>query len=368
MNKNPLLVLESYGQSIWLDYLSRVSLENGEIKRWIDEDGVSGLTSNPSIFEKAIAGSHSYDPAIHSMALEGKSAKDIYQVLTVEDIQNAADIFRPIYDQKDGTDGFVSLEVSPELAHNTAGSITEARRLWKAVGRPNLFIKIPGTREGLPAIRQLIGEGININVTLLFGPPRYREMVDAYLSGLEDLLGNGKPIDRVSSVASFFLSRIDVLVDPLLDKLGSEVSLSLRGQVAIASAKKAGLIHNELFNNERFLKLAGKGARHQRLLWASTSTKNPAYSDVKYIEPLIGPETISTVPVETLNDYREHGKPALSLGDDLQEAEQVLQNLERVGIKLDNVTQQLEDEGVAKFKNAYDQLISVIDQSLIRAQ
>ena len=366
MNNNPLLVLESFGQSIWLDYLQRKSLENGEFKQWIEQDGVSGLTSNPSIFEKAIAESHDYDQAIRSLALEGKSIEEIYQVLTIEDIQRAADLFRPSFDQLGGADGFVSLEVSPRLARDTAGTIAEARQLWRVVNRPNLFFKVPATREGLPAIQQLIGEGINVNITLLFGLPRYREVAEAYLSGLEILAAGGKPLDRVASVASFFLSRIDVLVDPLLEKLilqgglAAGMAASLHGQAAIASAKVASQIYAEIFGSERFRKLALKGARTQRLLWASTGTKNPEYSDVKYVEPLIGPDTINTVPVETLNAYREHGNPSLQLREGAQEARRVLEGLHQVEIDLDALTQQLEDEGVAKFVNALNQLMSAL--------
>ena len=294
MNKNPLLGLETFGQSVWLDYLRRNALDNGEIQGLIRDDGVSGLTSNPSIFEKAIAGSHDYDSAIRTMALEGKSIEEIYQALTVEDIQHAADLFRPIYDRLEGGDGFVSLEVSPKLAHDTAGTIAEARRLWTAVNRPNLLIKVPGTREGLPAIQQLIGEGINVNVTLLFGLPRYKEVAEAYLTGLETSSASGKPLNRIASVASFFLSRIDVLIDPMLEKLRlegkpvAEIVAGLHGQVAIASAKVAYQIYQEIFGSERFQKLSKQGAHSQRLLWASTSTKNPEYSDVKYVETLIG--------------------------------------------------------------------------------
>lgn len=374
MNKNPLLVLESFGQSIWLDYLQRNSLENGDFKRWIEQDGVGGLTSNPSIFEKAIAGSYDYDSAIHVLALEGKSLQEIYQALTVEDIQNAADLFRPTYDRLDGADGFVSLEVSPKLAHDTAGTIAEARQLWAAVSRPNLFIKVPATKEGLPAIQQLIGEGINVNITLLFGLPRYREVADAYLSGLETLSASGKPLGRVASVASFFLSRIDVLVDPLLEKLKPEAdptvvsATALQGRVAIASAKVAYQIYQEIFGRERFHKLAQKGARAQRLLWASTGTKNPDYSDVMYIEPLIGRGTINTVPVETLDAYRDHGQPTSSLEEGTLEAYSVLDGLRQAGIDLDALTQQLEDEGVAKFSKAFDQLMAGLSEKRAAAQ
>src|SRR5271157_4326249 len=331
MDKNPLSGLESFGQSVWLDFLRRGALDNGEIQEFIDQDGASGLTSNPSIFEKAIAGSHDSDTAIRSMALEGKNIQEIYQALTVEDIQRAADLFRPIYDRLDGRDGFVSLEVSPKLAHDTAGTIAEARHLWTAVDRPNLFIKVPATREGLPAIRQLIGEGINVNITLLFGLPRYREVAEAYLSGLETLAARGKPLERVASVASFFLSRIDVLVDPMLEKLrlgggpDAEAVAGLHGEVAIASAKVAYQIYQEIFGSERFQKLSRQGARTQRLLWASTGTKNPEYSDVKYVETLIGRGTINTIPLETLTAYRYHGKPASRLEEDTEEAYRVLE-------------------------------------------
>jgi transaldolase len=368
MSKNPLLGLETFGQSVWLDYLRRDALENGEIKRLIDQDGVSGLTSNPSIFEKAIAESHDYDSAIRAMASEGKNIEDIYQALTVADIQHAADLFRPIYDRLDGGDGFVSLEVSPKLAYDTTGTIAEARRLWAAVDRPNLLIKVPATHEGIPVIQQLIGEGINVNITLLFGLPRYREVVEAYLIGLEMLAARGKPLGRIASVASFFLSRIDALIDPLLEQRriegGSVAKLvdSLHGQVAIASAKVSYQIYLEIFSSQRFQKLSKQGARSQRLLWASTSTKNPDYSDVKYVEALIGHDTINTVPLETLNDYREHGQPASVLEDGVQEAYRVLEGLRQVGIDLEALTQELEDDGVKKFNQAFEKLMTALKE------
>jgi transaldolase len=374
MNKNPLLVLESLGQSLWLDYLRRNSLENGEFNQWIEQDGVSGLTSNPSIFEKAIGESHDYDEAIRALTREGRSAEVIYQVLTIEDIQRAADLFRPTYDRLDGADGYVSLEVSPQLAYDTAGTIAEARRFWGLVNKPNLFIKVPATREGLPAIQQLIGDGINVNITLLFGLPRYQEVAEAYLSGLEMLAAGSRPLNRVRSVASFFLSRIDVLVDPMLEKLiqltgpAAESAASLHGQTAIASAKVASQIYNEIFTGERYRKLAEKGAHSQRLLWASTGTKNPEYSDVKYVEALIGPDTINTMPLETLNAYREHGRPSLSLGEDTPAARLVLEGLHPVGINLDALTQQLEDEGVAKFIQAANQLMAILKEKVSHSQ
>jgi transaldolase len=368
MNKNPLLGLETFGQSVWLDFLSRSALDSGEIQRLIDEDGVSGLTSNPSIFEKAIAGSHDYDKVIHAMAHDGKSNKEIYEALTFKDIQLAARLFRPIYGRLEGGDGFVSLEVSPKLAHDTAGTLAEAHHLWAAVNRPNLLVKVPGTRESLPVIRQLIGEGINVSITLLFGLPRYREVVEAYLDGLEILAAHAKPLTRVRSVASFFVSPIDTLIDPILEKKqaeggpDAEVAAGLHGQVAIASAKAAYQIYKEYFGGERYLKLAKKGARSQHVLWASTGTQNPEYSDVKYIEPLIGCETINTMPLETLNAYRQHGKPAATVEEGAQEASQVLESLHQVGIDLDALTQQLEDEGVAKFNQAFDQLMAALKE------
>jgi transaldolase/glucose-6-phosphate isomerase len=371
MNKNRLLVLESFGQSIWIDFLRRHALDNGEIQALIEQDGVSGLTSNPSIFAKAIAGSHDYESQIRSLSLEGKSAQEIYEALTIEDIQRAADLFQPIYHRLGGRDGFVSLEVSPKLAHDTDGTVAEARRLWKAVDRPNLFIKVPATCEGLPAIQQLIGEGINVNITLLFGLPRYREVAEAYLRGLETLAARGKPLDRIASIASFFLSRIDVLVDPMLERLElqggpvAERAAGLRGQVAIASAKVAYQIYHEIFGSQRFQELSRQGARPQRLLWASTSTKNPEYSDVKYVEALIGPETVNTLPLETLYAFREHGKPALRLEQDLQESYRALEGLWKVGLDLDVLTQQLEEEGVMKFSQSFEKLMAVLEEKRV---
>ncbi|OJX43875.1 MAG: transaldolase [Chloroflexi bacterium 44-23] len=370
MNENPLLKLESFGQSVWLDYLRRNAIENGYIQGLIDNDGLSGLTSNPSIFEKAIGESNDYDDDIQTMAQKGKSIDEIYEALTVEDIQNAADLFRPVYDRLHGEDGFVSIEVSPDLAHNTSGTIAEARRLWSLVNRPNMFIKVPATSAGLPAIQQLISEGINVNITLLFGLPRYKEVAEAYLLGLEDRVTKGKPLDNVHSVASFFLSRIDVLVDPILEKLRlegglrAEIVAGLHGQVAIASAKVAYQIYQEIFTSDRFLKLSKKGALPQRLLWASTSTKNPDYSDVKYVEALIGDKTINTLPPQTIEDYRDHGKPTSSLEEGTQEAYEVLEGLREAEIDLDQLTQQLEDEGVKKFSLAFEKVMSALKNKM----
>ena len=373
MKENPLLKLENLGQSIWMDFIRRGMISSGELRQLIEEDGLRGVTSNPSIFEKAITGSNDYDDAIRALALEGKNVDQIYSALTVEDIQGVADLFRPVYDRLDGADGFVSLEVSPRLAHDTAGTIADARRLWGAVARPNVMIKVPGTIEGLPAIQQLIGEGINVNITLLFGLPRYRQVAEAYIAGLETLAAQNKPMKSVASVASFFLSRIDTLLDSTLektmavDKSKADFIKKIHGQVAICSAKAAYRIYKEIFGSERFRKLKEQGARVQRLLWASTSTKNPAYSDLKYVEPLIGPETINTVPLETLAAYRDHGKPASRLSIGGVKAAGTLRRLSKAGIDLDKATQQLEDEGVEKFTKAFDDLLNTLEEKRVAA-
>ena len=366
MKENPLIKLTSLGQAIWLDYISRQMIDSGELRGLIDEDALHGMTSNPAIFEKAIAGSRDYDDDIRFLAREGKSIQEIYEVLTVADVQRAADVFRPLFEQLQGADGFVSLEVNPHLAHDTHGTIAEARRLWDKLDRPNVFIKVPATKAGLPAIRQLISEGININVTLLFGLPRYREVAEAYLLGLEERAAQGLHLN-VASVASFFLSRIDVLLDPQLEKIAqaggplAAAATSLKGEAAIASAKVAYSIYQQIFGSQRFKALADKGAQTQRLLWASTSTKNPAYSDTKYVEPLIGPETINTMPVETLEAYRDHGNPAPRLAEGLEKAAAVLQRLPELGLDLNQATQQLEEEGVEKFNQPYDSLMCTLE-------
>ena len=366
MKVNPLKLLESLGQSIWLDYIRRDLIKSGELRRLIEEDGLRGMTSNPAIFEKAIAGSRDYDEDIRKLTFEGKDIAAIYEALSMRDVQSAADEFRPVFNETDGIDGYVSLEVNPHLAHNTEGTIEEARRLWDRLNRTNVFIKIPATSAGLPAIRRLISEGININVTLLFGLPRYRQVADAYIAGIETLAARKKPLRPVASVASFFISRIDSLVDPLLEKIvaargkKAQIAEKLRGQVAIASAKMAYQIYKEVFGADRFQKLASQGARPQRLLWASTSSKNPGYSDVKYMEALIGPETVNTAPPETIDAYRDHGDPKARLGQDVANAEWVLRQLSEVGINIDEATQQLEDEGVEKFIKPFDKLLGTL--------
>jgi len=372
MKNNPLKQLEALGQSLWLDYIRRDLITGGGLRRLIDEDGLRGMTSNPAIFEKAIADSHDYDEDIQAMALTGKSVEAIYEALSQRDVQSAADEFRPLYDKTDGQDGYVSLEVNPHLAHDTNGTIKEARRLWAALNRPNVFIKVPGTAEGLPAIQQLISEGISVNVTLLFGLPRYRQVAEAYISGIEARAAQGKPVKHVASVASFFVSRIDALVDPLLEKPGAQggqeayLDNKVHGQVAVASAKMAYQIYKGIFGADRFRKLAAQGARVQRLLWASTSAKNPAYSDVKYVEALIGPDTVDTVPLETLNAYRDHGDPKARLEENVHDTRWVLEQLPELDINIDEVTQQLEDEGVEKFNQPFDKLMATLAQRSAR--
>ena len=332
----------------------------------IDDDGLRGMTSNPSIFEKAIAESNIYDQDIHDIAVKNKNVQALYETLSQHDVQSAADEFRPVYEKTDGKDGYVSLEVNPHLAHDTKGTIEEAHRLWTALNRPNVLIKVPATYDGLHAIQQLISEGISVNVTLLFGLPRYRQVAEAFIAGLEMRVSQGKPVKHVTSVASFFLSRIDSLVDPMIEKFikpdgkKPEIAKKVHGQIAITSAKIAYQIYKDIFGSDRFKKLADKGARVQRLLWASTSTKNPDYSDIKYIDSLIGPDTINTVPPETIDAYRDHGDPKLRLDQDVEEANWIMERLPELGISIDKVTQQLEDEGVRKFNEPFDKLMEAL--------
>ena len=354
---NRMQNIHDLGQSIWLDSFDRKLMDSGELQKLIDEDALCGITSNPSIFEKAVTSSSDYDEDIRKLAEENKSDEEIFFGFATSDIQRAADILKPVYDKAKGTDGFVSLEVSPHLANDTEGTIKQARELWKTLDRKNVMIKIPGTREGLAAIKQCISEGININITLLFGLDRYREVTEAYLSGLEERIKNNQPIDHIASVASFFLSRIDVLIDPILKEKKLD---KLVGEVAIASAKKAYEIYKEVFFSERFRNLEQKGAKKQKVLWASTSAKDPAFSDVKYVEALIGPDTINTLPMETIDAFRDHGNAAAHLENNLVQATQELNQLKENGINLDELTQHLEEDGVKKFNKAYDSLLKAI--------
>jgi transaldolase/transaldolase/glucose-6-phosphate isomerase len=329
----------------------------------IEEDGLRGMTSNPAIFEKAISGSADYDEQIRELAEKYQNNEAIFYELAITDIREAADLFEPVF--RTGHDGFVSLEVSPHLARDTSRTIRQATELWRKTDRKNVMIKIPATAEGLPAIRRAICEGININITLLFGLDRYEAVTDAYLSGLEDRLADGQPIDQITSVASFFLSRIDVLVDPMLEKKGYP---ELRGEIAIACAKQAYQIYKRVFGSDRFKKLQENGAHPQRVLWASTGTKDPSFEDTKYIEALIGTDTVNTVPLETLNAYRDHGRPESRLEQGTDEAVQALARLKKIGINIDEVTAQLETEAIEKFNKPYDQLLQAIEEKKARSR
>jgi transaldolase len=359
MATNNVKQIHSFGQSIWLDFIDREIIASGKLQKLIDEDGVRGVTSNPAIFEKAITSSSDYDNDIVELSKTTDDNEQLFFGLAVKDIQQAADLFKGVYNESKAEDGYVSLEVSPFLALDTEGTAKQAEQLWKKVDRKNVMIKIPGTQPGLAAIRQSIAKGININVTLLFGLERYEAVTEAYISGLEDHLAAGHEIAHISSVASFFLSRIDVIVDPLLDAKGEK---ALVGEVAIASAKKAYEIYKRVFSGARWEKLAAKGAQKQRLLWASTGSKNPAFKDTKYVEALIGPETVDTVPLETVDAFRDHGVAANTLESGLAEATATLAKLPGLGIDLDAITQQLEDEGIEKFNKPFEKLLNAIEE------
>ncbi len=363
MSANPLKQLSELGQSVWYDYIRRDLVEGGGLKRLIEEDGLSGMTSNPTIFEKAIAGSSLYDDDIGGGA--GKPAAQVYEALAVRDVRGAADVFRPVYDARGGGDGFVSIEVQPHLARDTKGTILEARRLWSECARPNVMVKIPGTREGLPAIRQCLSEGININITLLFSVARHREVMDAYLSALEDRVQAGQSIADVHSVASFFVSRMDTNADKKLAVLiatGNEKAEALRGKTGIANARIAYEAFEEVFAGSRFAALKAKGAHLQRPLWASTSTKDPKLPDVYYVEALVAPDSVNTIPPETFDAYRDHGNPEVRIRDDREGAHAAFRTLAELGISADQIFQELEDEGVKKFSESYDSLLEAIEQ------
>jgi transaldolase / glucose-6-phosphate isomerase len=369
--ENPLKALTRFGQSVWLDYIRRDLMSSGELARLIKEDGLRGMTSNPAIFEKAIATSKDYTELVDDLAKQKNlDSKSIYERVAIRDIQDAADALRVVYDQTKRRDGYVSLEVSPYLAHKTAETIDEARRLWKTVARDNVMIKVPGTAEGIPAIRDLIGRGININVTLLFAQEVYEKVAEAFIAGLEDLAKSGGDVSRVASVASFFVSRIDTLIDGKLADLiknpppGSDPSLlrSLQGKIAISNAKLTYQKYKEIFSGPRWQALAAKGATTQRVLWASTGTKNPGYSDILYVEELIGPDTVDTIPPATYDAFRDHGKPRASLEENVGAARKMMSDLPRVGISMKAVTDQLTEDGVKLFEDAFDKLLAAVDK------
>src|SRR5580765_2469857 len=370
--KNPLKELLNYGQAMWLDYIRRDLFTTGKLKTMIADDGLRGMTSNPAIFEKAIADSSLYDDVLHSLASQkGLSATAKFEQIAIRDIQDAADALRPVYEESNYRDGYVSLEVSPYLARKTQETMDEARRLWKTVQRENVMIKVPGTAAGLPAIQQLIGEGININITLLFAQEVYVKVAEAYVAGLEALAERGGNLKKMAGVASFFISRIDTLIDGMLnDKLkgtsdANQQALykSLLGKVAIANGKLTYQKYQQIFSGPRWEKLAAKGAQTQRVLWASTSTKNPNYRDVIYIEELIGPDTVNTMPPATIDAFRDHGKLRNSLTEDIPGAQKTMDDLERAGISMKEVTDKLTDDGVKLFADAFDKLLASVEKS-----
>lgn len=366
---NPLLKLRKLGQSVWLDDIGRAMLDDGSLASLIEDDGIAGVTSNPAIFAAAINKDPQYQRAIAELLPKEASNIALYETLTIEDLRRAADLFRKLYDSTHGGDGFVSMEVSPHLAYDTAATNAEARRLWSRLERTNAMIKIPGTEPGLAAIRDTIAAGINVNVTLLFSPDRYRAVANAYFDGLEARLAAGKPIDNIASVASFFLSRIDTLVDKQIDELakaGRSEARKLRGTAAIASACRAYAIYEELIGSARWKALEGRGARRQRLLWASTSTKDPTYSPTKYVEEIIAPDTVNTMPGETIKAYRSTGKPEPRLQAQIPGATQIFTDLQGLGINMSAVADQLEREGVKKFIEPFDKLQASIEERRIK--
>src|SRR5579884_1681970 len=366
---NPLLELKAQGQSVWYDNIDRAQLQNGQFKKLLDEDGIVGVTANPTIFQKSISHGNAYDEQMTELIKAGKNKNEIYEALVIRDIQTVADMLRPIYERTNGYDGYVSLEVSPDLAHDTDGTIAEVRRFWKMVNRPNLMIKIPATPEGIPAVQQALTEGINVNITLIFSIEVYRQVTEAYLSALEDRNAQGQDISHMASVASFFVSRVDTLVDKLLEDKIKATSQSgeqqrlreLQGKTAIANARLAYQEFLRLFSGPRFAFLKQQGARVQQPLWASTSTKNPAYRDVLYVEELIGPNTVNTMPLPTIECFREHGNVRLSIEDQLPQAKAQLAALADIGIHYDEVTRQLQEEGVQKFIDSFHKLFACID-------
>ena len=368
---NPLKGLLAYGQSPWMDYVRRDLLTSGQLKKYIDDDGLRGMTSNPTIFEKAITGSNLYNDILNSPEAKKLDANGVFEKIAFRDIQDACDIFKPVYTASNRRDGYVSLEVSPFLGYDTKATIEEARRLWKSVNRPNVMIKIPGTPEGLPAIRQCLEEGININITLLFAQSAYEKVAEAFLSALEARAAKGQDISHIASVASFFVSRIDTLVDSQIDEklktttdAGRKALLeSLRGKVAIANARLTYKKYHELFGGSRWKALASKGAQTQRLLWASTSTKNPRYRDVLYVEELIGADTVDTIPPATFDAFRDHGKLRPSLTENVEGAAKTMADLAKAGISMKDVTDKLLADGVKLFSDAFKTLLDAVGKT-----
>lgn len=366
---NPLLELKALGQSVWLDDIDRGQLRSGLFGRLVDEDGLAGATGNPTIFEHSITHDTTYDEQMQQLLKEGKGPKEIYEALAMTDERTVADLLRPIYDQANGQDGFVSIEVSPYLAHDTEGTLAEVRRFWHTIDRPNLMVKIPSTPAGVPAIRRAIASGININITLIFSLENYRQVAEAYLGALEEREASGKDISHIASVASFFVSRVDVLVDQLLEEKIKATTESaqqqqlkaLRGRAAIANARLAYQEFKHLFGGSRFAALKQRGAHVQRPLWASTGAKNPAYRDVRYVEELVGPDTVNTMPLKTLDAFRDHGQVRLSIEENLSQAQAEMAALEEVGIHYDQVTRQLQEEGVQKFIDSFQKLFQCIE-------
>lgn len=346
-------------QSPWIDFIDRELITSGKLEKMVD-DGIRGLTSNPTIFAKAVA-TGQYDELIRREIEAGDGAREIYQQIAVSDVGDAADVLRRVYDESNGTDGFASIEVEPELGDDTAGTLSRARELWALLDRPNVFVKIPATEAGIPAIEDAVAEGININVTLMFSVEVYKRVARAYIAGLRRLKDGGGDISRVSSVASFFVSRVDTKVDKYLEEKGTRAALEARGRAAIANAKMAYAAYQEIFAGDEFADLRAAGARVQRCLWASTSTKNPDYRDVLYVEELIGPETVNTMPIETINAFLDHGEIKRTLDTDVDDARQALREVEASGITMERVTGELIDEGMASFQKSFDELIETIE-------
>ena len=369
MTDNPLMRLDEIGQSVWLDNLNRSLINSGELKRLIDEDGLKGITSNPTIFQKAISGSNDYDTSLRKMLDQGiRDEKELFLGLAIEDISSAADLLWPVYQSTNGLDGFVSIEVSPDLAYETDATVVEARRLFTTIGKKNILVKVPGTKQCLPAIEQLVSEGVNVNVTLLFSVNRYEEVAEAYLRGLERRIRSGQPIHEIASVASFFVSRVDTLTDKLLashltsatSKAQKEKMESLLGKAAVANAKIAYKRYKNIFSSKRFLALKEKGSRIQRLLWGSTGTKNTNYSDIKYVEELIAPDSINTMPEKTMMAFKDHGQARTNITDHLEEAERIFEDLKSIRIDINDATEQLEAEGVKLFSDSFFSLLKEI--------